>query len=205
MQLKCDFEKELQDTASMMGWDEGTQNILKLANKDGRDVSLIAEYSQIDTVTIKAACKHSSQESNKWRKTTSKCGAVCTIASLRMPRQHCLPIERTVNSSKKRTQGCCSSYLQNYNEAGYSGGKAMFTALQANLSLIQYAIKVTGNIDNIHTSFYHNYVKLKAMWSICEPCSHNIIRGLHSRCPICQLQDDRMEKEGDMRVAMRTS
>ena len=38
------FEKELQDRASMMGWDKGTQNILRVTNKDSRQISLIAEY-----------------------------------------------------------------------------------------------------------------------------------------------------------------
>ena len=38
------FEKELQDRASMMGWDKGTQNILRVTNKDSRQISLIVEY-----------------------------------------------------------------------------------------------------------------------------------------------------------------
>ena len=49
------FEKELQDRASMMGRDKGAQNILKFTNKDGRQISLIAEYGQIDDATQKAA------------------------------------------------------------------------------------------------------------------------------------------------------
>ncbi len=50
------FEKELQDRASMMGWDQGAQNILRFTNKDGRQISLIAEYGQIDAETLKTAC-----------------------------------------------------------------------------------------------------------------------------------------------------
>jgi hypothetical protein len=49
------FEKELQDRASMTGWDQGTQNILRFTNKDGRQISLIAEYGQIDAETLKTA------------------------------------------------------------------------------------------------------------------------------------------------------
>eukprot|EP00804_Cyclotella_cryptica_P000308 CCRYP_010230-RA/>CCRYP_010230-RA protein AED:0.47 eAED:0.47 QI:0/-1/0/1/-1/1/1/0/170 len=40
------FEKELQDRASMMGWDKGAQNILKFTNKDGRQISLIANTAK---------------------------------------------------------------------------------------------------------------------------------------------------------------
>jgi flagellar hook-associated protein FlgK len=47
------FEKQLQDRASMMGWDQGAQNILQFTNKDGRQISLIAEYGQIDAETLK--------------------------------------------------------------------------------------------------------------------------------------------------------
>ncbi len=52
------FEEELQDSASMMGWDKGAQNILKFTNRDGRQISLIAEYGQIDAETLKTACDY---------------------------------------------------------------------------------------------------------------------------------------------------
>jgi hypothetical protein len=51
------FEKELQDRASMMGWDKGAQNIIGFTNRDGRRISLIAKYSQIDADTLKTGCK----------------------------------------------------------------------------------------------------------------------------------------------------
>ena len=51
------FEKELQDRASMMGWDKGAQNILKFTNRDGRQISLIAEYVQINAETLKTGCE----------------------------------------------------------------------------------------------------------------------------------------------------
>ena len=50
------FEKELADRASMMGWDTGNQNILNFTNKDGKNISLIAEYGQIDAETLKTSC-----------------------------------------------------------------------------------------------------------------------------------------------------
>ena len=43
--------------ASMMGWDKGAQNILKFTNRDGGQISLIAEYSQNDAETLKTARK----------------------------------------------------------------------------------------------------------------------------------------------------
>ena len=52
------FEKELADRASMMGWNKGMQNILKFTNKDGKTISLIAEYGKIDAGTLSTACEH---------------------------------------------------------------------------------------------------------------------------------------------------
>jgi hypothetical protein len=51
------FEKELQDRASMMGWDKGAQNTIRFTNGDSRQISLIAEYSQIDADTLKTGCE----------------------------------------------------------------------------------------------------------------------------------------------------
>jgi hypothetical protein len=51
------FEKELQDRASMMGWDKGAPNILKFTNKYSRQVSLIVTYGQIDADTFKTGFK----------------------------------------------------------------------------------------------------------------------------------------------------
>jgi hypothetical protein len=51
------FEKELANRASMMGWDTVNQNILNFTNKDGKNISLIAEYGQIDAETLKTACE----------------------------------------------------------------------------------------------------------------------------------------------------
>jgi hypothetical protein len=50
------FKREFQDRASMMGWDQGTQNILQFTNKDNRQISIIAEYGQIDADTLRTAC-----------------------------------------------------------------------------------------------------------------------------------------------------
>jgi hypothetical protein len=97
------FEKELQDKASMMGWDKGAQNILKLTNKDGRQISLIAEYGQSMPTHSKQDASPSflpqaSTQTSEQRKTMNKCGAVCITASPRRPKQLCLPIVRTTNS-----------------------------------------------------------------------------------------------------------
>jgi len=41
-------EQEVQDRASIMGWHKGAQNILKFTNRDSRQISLSAEYGQIN-------------------------------------------------------------------------------------------------------------------------------------------------------------
>ena len=41
----------------MMGWDKGAQNISRFTNRDGRQISLIAEYGQIDADTLKTGCE----------------------------------------------------------------------------------------------------------------------------------------------------
>ena len=51
------FQKELADHAKMMGWDKGTQNIMKFKNKDNKDINLIPEYGQINAATLKTACE----------------------------------------------------------------------------------------------------------------------------------------------------
>jgi hypothetical protein len=51
------FEKELQDRASMVEWDKGAKNIIKFTNRGGRQISLIAEYGQIDADTLKTGCE----------------------------------------------------------------------------------------------------------------------------------------------------
>jgi hypothetical protein len=45
------------DRASMMGQDKGTQNIIKFTNRDDRQISLIAQYDQIDANTLKTGCE----------------------------------------------------------------------------------------------------------------------------------------------------
>ena len=52
------FEKLLQDRESMMGWEKRDQSILKFTNQDGRQISPIAEYGQIDAKTLKTGCEH---------------------------------------------------------------------------------------------------------------------------------------------------
>ena len=44
------FEKELQDRASMMGWDKGAQNILKFTNRDSRHL--------VGNVGVMSHCQH---------------------------------------------------------------------------------------------------------------------------------------------------
>ena len=50
------FEKDLADRARMTGWDKGMQNILKFTKKDGKIISIIAEYGKIDAKSLHTAC-----------------------------------------------------------------------------------------------------------------------------------------------------
>ena len=79
------FEKELQDRASMMDWDKGAQNILKFTNKDGRQISLIVEYGQIDPKHLRKLVSPSflpwaSIKIREQHKTMNKCDSVSTTA-----------------------------------------------------------------------------------------------------------------------------
>lgn len=99
-QLKWYFFRKNYNRASMMGRNEGTKNILKFTNRVSWDINLIAKYGQTDAKTLKVAYEtyQATIQTRKWHKTINICGTVCTIAPLKGPRQHCLPIERTTRS-----------------------------------------------------------------------------------------------------------
>ena len=48
-------KKELADRVSMLGGDKGMKNILKLTNRDSKNISLIAKYGRFDVKLLKTA------------------------------------------------------------------------------------------------------------------------------------------------------
>jgi hypothetical protein len=209
------FEKELQDRASMMGWDKDTQNILKFTNKDGRQISLIAKYSQIDADTLKTGC-------DPFILTTGINSDKCAAQNNKQM-WHCL-----YNSLTEEAKAMLLTYQKDYElivncepkvaaplmyktimRLATLNGKATVTTLRANLhELTQYAIKENGNIDRIHTYFNHNYAQLNAhgqsindvhiilfdtyLQGVPDATFHDYIR---------RLQDDWMDQTGDTRDA----
>ena len=161
------FEKELQDRASMMGWDKGAQNILKFTNRDGRQISLIAEYSQIDAETLKTACetfitginsdKRAAQNNEQmWRCLYNSLTEEAKATLLTYRKDY----EILVNGESKVAAPLMYKTIM---RLATLDGNATVTALRANLrELTQYAIKQNGNIDEIHTYFDVNYSQLKA-------------------------------------------
>eukprot|EP00804_Cyclotella_cryptica_P030718 CCRYP_009136-RA/>CCRYP_009136-RA protein AED:0.27 eAED:0.27 QI:0/-1/0/1/-1/1/1/0/399 len=207
------FEKELQDGASMMGWDNGAQNILKFTNKDSRQISLIAEYGQIDAEILKAACqpfitginsdKQAAQNNEQmWR---------CLYNSLTKEAKATLltyrqDYELMVNGEPKPVAPLMYKTIM---RLATLDGKATVTALRANLrKLTLYAIKENGNIDKIHTYFNHNYAQLKARGQSVDDVHTILFNAYLQGVPdatfhdyIRRLQDNWMDQTGDMRDA----
>jgi hypothetical protein len=209
------FEKELQDRASMMGWDKGAQNILRFTNKDGRQISLIAEYGQIDADTLKTGCepfilatginsdKRAAQNNEQmWRCLYNSLTeeAKATLLTYRQD------YELTVNGEPKVVAPLMYKTIM---RLATLDGKATVTALRANLrELTLYAIKENGNIDKIHTYFNHNYAQLKARGQSVDDVHTILFDAYLQGVPdatfhdyIRRLQDDWMDQTGDMRDA----
>ena len=161
------FEKELQDRASMMGWDKGAQNLLKFINRDGRQISLIAEYGQIDAKTLKTACKtfisginsdKQAAQSNKqmWCCLNSSLTEEATTTLLTCKKDH-----KMIDNGEPKVVALLM--YKTIMRLATLDGNATITALRANLhELTQYTIKQNGNIDKIHTYFNQTYMQLKA-------------------------------------------
>jgi hypothetical protein len=209
------FEKELQDRASMMGWDQGAQNILKFTNKDGRQISLIAEYGQIDANTLKTGCepfildtginsdKRAAQNNEQmWRCLYNSLTeeAKATLLTYRQD------YELMVNGSTKVVAPLMYKTIM---RLATLDGKATVTALRANLrELTHYAVRENGNIDKIHTYFNHNYAQLKARGQSVDDVHTILFDAYLQGVPdatfhdyIRRLQDDWMDQTGDMRDA----
>ena len=207
------FEKELQDRASMMGWDKGAQNILEFTNKDGRQISLIAEYGQIDAETLKTACesfitginsdKRAAQNNEQmWRCLYSSLTEEAKATLLTYKKDY----EVLVNGKPKVVAPLMYKTIM---RLATLDGNATVTALRANLrELTQYAIKQNGNIDEIHTYFNQNYAQLKARGQSVDDVHTILFEAYLQGVPdatfhdyMRRLQDDWMDQTGDMRDA----
>ena len=142
-----------------MWWDKGMQRILKFKNKDGKKISLIAEYNKIDAETLCTAFGNFIQangiNSNKQAVQNNNQMWCCLYNSLiEEVKAILLTAKRLQNGIQWRKQGCGSPHVQGDCEVGNIRWKCHLTALWANLcELTHYAIKENGNIDNIHTCF----------------------------------------------------
>jgi len=207
------FKKELQDRASMMGWDKGTQNILKFTNKDGRQISLIAEYGQIDAETLKAACQTfiTGINSDKRAAQNNEQMWCCLYNSLTKEAKATLltykkDYEILVNGESKVVAPLMYKTIM---RLATLDGNATITALRANLrELTQYAIKQNGNIDEIHTYFNQNYAQLRARGQSVDDVHTILFEAYLQGVPdatfhdyMRRLQDDWMDQTGDMRDA----
>ena len=117
------FEKELHKRASMMGWDEGVQDIHKSTNNDGIKINLIANMAKSMPTHSKQVVSPSfslqaSMQTSELDKTMNKCGAVCTAASPRKPKPCCFPIKRIMKSSSIVNPRLWPLSCTNNNEAG---------------------------------------------------------------------------------------
>jgi hypothetical protein len=52
------FDESLTCRTTGMGWNVGSKQITTFTNRSGKTVNIIKEYSQINEVTLKTACKH---------------------------------------------------------------------------------------------------------------------------------------------------
>ena len=209
-------EKELQDRASMMGWDKGDQNILKFTNKDDRQISLIAEYGQIDAKTHKTGCKpfilDTGINADKRAEQNNEQMWSCLYNSLTEEDKATLLTYRKdykilVNSEPKVVAK--PLVYKTMMRLATLDGKATVTTLKANLcELTQYAIKENGNINTIHTYFKQNYAHLKACGQSVGDV-HAIFFEANLQGPDAtfyeytrRLQEDWMDQTGDMRDAI---
>jgi hypothetical protein len=207
------FEKELQDRASMMGWDQGAQNILRFTNKDGRQISLIAEYGQIDAETLKTACnefmtgvnsdKRAAQNNEQmWRCLYSSLTEEAKATLLTYKKDY----EVMVNGQPKIVAPLMYKTMM---RLATLDGNATVTALRTNLrELTQYAIKHNGNIDEIHTYFNQNFAQLKARGQSVDDVHTILFEAYLQGVPdatfhdyMSRLQDDWMDQTGDMKDA----
>eukprot|EP00804_Cyclotella_cryptica_P009584 CCRYP_006287-RA/>CCRYP_006287-RA protein AED:0.39 eAED:0.39 QI:0/-1/0/1/-1/1/1/0/252 len=146
------------------GLGQRPQNILKFTNKDSRQISLIAEYGQIDAETLKAACQTfiTGINSDKRAAQNNKQMWRCLYNSLKEAKATLLTYrqdyELMVNGTAR-----CTTHVQDHHEACHPRRQGNCYRTRANLrELTLYAIKENGNIDKIHTYFNHNYAQLKA-------------------------------------------
>ena len=207
------FEKELQDRASMMGWDQGTQNILRFTNKDGRQISLIAEYGQIDAETLKTACnefmtgvnadKRAAQNNEQmWRCLYSSLTEEAKATLLTYKKDY----EVMVNGQPKIVAPLMYKTMM---RLATLDGNAMVTALRSDLcKLMQYAIKQNGNIDEIHTYFNQNFAQIKTRGQSVDDVHTILFKAYLQGVPdatfhdyMSRMQDDWMDQTGDMKDA----
>ena len=94
----------------MMGWDKGTENILKFTNKDGKTISLIAKYGQIDAGTLCKECENFIQakginSTSNQPKTMNKCGTVVQHPHQRGQNNTFVLLKGLQHGSQWRSQG----------------------------------------------------------------------------------------------------
>ncbi len=150
-----------------MGWDRGTQNILKFTNRDGRQISLIAKYGQINAKTLKTACKTFISGINSDKRVAKNNEQMwhCLYSSLTQEAKATLLTYKKDNEIliNEEPKVVAPLMYKSIMRLAMLDGNATVTALRANLcKLTQYKIKQNGNINKIHTYFNQNYMQLKA-------------------------------------------
>jgi hypothetical protein len=198
-----------------LGWEKGAQNIIKFTNRDSRQISLIAEYGQIDADTLKTGYEpfilttgintdNRAVQNNvlMWR-CLYKCltkEAKATLLTYRKDYEIIIIGELKVVAPLMYKMIMRLATLD---------GNTTVTALKTNLcELAQYAIKHNGNIDEIHTYFNQYYAQLKARGQSIDNVHTILFDAYLLGMPdatfhdyMHRLQDDWMDQTGDMRNA----
>ena len=204
------FEKELEDRASVMGWNEGTQNITQFNNAGGKTIDIIREYGQIDEATLKNECMVfiSGAKADQRAAQNNELMWRCIYETLTEEAKATLLTysdSYTVEHNNKKHTVAALMYKTIMRLATLDNNATVETLRENLRGLTQYAVTVNGDIDLVHKYFNQNFTQLKAKGESVDGVMSLLFNAYKNAVPdnqfkqyILRLYDDWLDQTGDM-------
>ena len=204
------FEKELEDRASVMGWNEGTQNITVFKNAANNNIDIIREYGQIDETTLKNECMDfiSGARSTQRAAQNNELMWRCIYETLTEDAKATLltyASSYTVEHNNKKHTVAALMYKTIMRLATLDNNTTVETLRENLRGLTQYAVTVNGDIDLVHKYFNQNFTQLKAKGESVDGVMSLLFNAYKNAIPdakfnqyINRLYDDWLDQTGDM-------